>query len=868
MFTALFEQSLRQGRGIKLFFISDAYGEHLDLFLRRNMSTAEICSYEEVLDKRSPHLSIYNRAPYLIKNRTQEEEERNSNKKQPAPRPSSLFPPPFPFPTPLAPSLHYLICCNYRWRAREQPVVVPRTTPAAAGYCSPTTQEMNTGGFSTERGRRPRDLPVVAPRTTTTAGYYCSPPTEEKSAGGFPTQRRRKPRVYGLRTFLDPRCPTDFAGAFRDNILAYLAECADVEEGYRLGGMPVWCTLLVDEKTGAVAPLYAVEECVRGSSRPLCDHCRCAGQPPCSDPGPSPNFDFFLLPGWSHHLVSKRRYHLIIPSDEDWDREALRSEALELQSHILHGFIHCSGFGHLLCINGRDGGSHFVSGADVMDLWDRLCTALRAREITVEDSSRKGSMELRLLLSVAQGTTWFGRWGYTFRLGSFGVTQTDYQNSVDLLSSLDMNRLIEEMGQIGREGEQLRRLVHTYRSLADSDSSEPHHLTTLRDLLRFLLGLKHRRGSLLHPPRAAEKRLRAPASTTPPQDRRRCREFDTVAAELDSRWPVRRLRMAAHVVADALELQPGGMTRQEVRDSVRLTIGDTGLIDFVLKCIGDCMVGNRVVRRTQNADTRVLQFSLDDVPGGAALDDPVATPSVESPRAVSTRIAHPSPGQVERDTLWVYKHVLLQARPRAAEVVLHSKRWAKAWGLRDDGDDSLRFLCGWIPQEKEPTRPPQPPEVLVLPPHATVRDLIEEAGRAFRDTYCAMEEFRVAAVEGVAGEGAEPLFGCGAESGAHVWVRGEGADLAGGSGGPVYEGGRESWTVRCSCGTRDDDGERMVACDVCEVWQHTRCAGIADGDAVPPMFLCMACRHTILLLRHTAATRAEEEYDYDGFRTC
>lgn len=29
-----------------------------------------------------------------------------------------------------------------------------------------------------------------------------------------------------------------------------------------------------------------------------------------------------------------------------------------------------------------------------------------------------------------------------------------------------------------------------------------------------------------------------------------------------------------------------------------------------------------------------------------------------------------------------------------------------------------------------------------------------------------------------------------------------------------YESGAENWTVRCRCGARDDDGERMVACDI------------------------------------------------------
>lgn len=29
--------------------------------------------------------------------------------------------------------------------------------------------------------------------------------------------------------------------------------------------------------------------------------------------------------------------------------------------------------------------------------------------------------------------------------------------------------------------------------------------------------------------------------------------------------------------------------------------------------------------------------------------------------------------------------------------------------------------------------------------------------------------------------------------------------------------------VLCTCGVKDDDGERMIACDICQTWMHTRC---------------------------------------------
>jgi len=54
-------------------------------------------------------------------------------------------------------------------------------------------------------------------------------------------------------------------------------------------------------------------------------------------------------------------------------------------------------------------------------------------------------------------------------------------------------------------------------------------------------------------------------------------------------------------------------------------------------------------------------------------------------------------------------------------------------------------------------------------------------------------------------------------------------------------GGYEDWVVSCRCGTHVDDGERMVACDVCGVWMHTRCQGMPDPHPLPDEFVCSKC---------------------------
>ena len=76
--------------------------------------------------------------------------------------------------------------------------------------------------------------------------------------------------------------------------------------------------------------------------------------------------------------MSKRRYHLIIPVDSRWSKPVEASD-VDVSNHLLHGLIHGNGFGHLLCINGIEGGSKFLCGREVMDLWDRVCTNLLVR---------------------------------------------------------------------------------------------------------------------------------------------------------------------------------------------------------------------------------------------------------------------------------------------------------------------------------------------------------------------------------------------------------------------------------------------------------------------------------------------------------
>ena len=77
------------------------------------------------------------------------------------------------------------------------------------------------------------------------------------------------------------------------------------------------------------------------------------------------------------------------------------------KSHLLHGVFHMNGFGHLCRVNGREGGSSMYSGTQLMNVWDELCCILRARLVSVEDVSNKLTMELRILLPLSYGKSWY-----------------------------------------------------------------------------------------------------------------------------------------------------------------------------------------------------------------------------------------------------------------------------------------------------------------------------------------------------------------------------------------------------------------------------------------------------------------------------
>lgn len=484
-------------------------------------------------------------------------------------------------------------------------------------------------------------------------------------------------------------------------------------------------------------------------------------------------------------------------------------------------------------------------------------------KVTVEDVSKKKSMDLRLLHGVAYGHSWFGRWGYKFFHGSFGVREQNYNRAIEILSSLELDNIIQDFcgTDLCRE---MKQIFHHYRDMSET------LLLTLKDLLRFMLTVKS----------CASAQKKTIMTTTKPSKRMTLRiksvvkdksvnykRFSAVVAKMDSRWSARRLESAAEVIVNALQEQKaenlgrgGGMSRQKLRDAARMHIGDTGLLDYVLKSMNNVIVGSHIVHRAVNPATRLLEYTIHDLCDGAGISEPGPEISDEPlpPLALETG------SDVYSEVVYLYMNVLLnypesELVALATQAVLDSKHFVKEWPFRDEDDQFLRFKCQVMPSfvdsETDLTAKLPPGELVMIPLHSTVLELKEAAESALRDTYCIMENLGVTDVGNMQKlDDGELLFGA-VESGSQVWIQGYGIDS---DSKLRYEGGNDKWMVKCECGAQDDDGERMVACDICEVWQHTRCLGIEDSGTVPPLFVCPRCCSSF------APSRTESSFRFLG----
>ncbi len=90
-------------------------------------------------------------------------------------------------------------------------------------------------------------------------------------------KRKRGERLFSFHNFADPGFPADYDGPFRDNVRAFLEECAESEVS--VDGLHGWYVALEDDSIqGALVNLLVFAEGVQDSLHPYCDQCRCIGK--------------------------------------------------------------------------------------------------------------------------------------------------------------------------------------------------------------------------------------------------------------------------------------------------------------------------------------------------------------------------------------------------------------------------------------------------------------------------------------------------------------------------------------------------------------------------------------------------------------
>ncbi|KAI6689690.1 hypothetical protein NL676_026518 [Syzygium grande] len=583
------------------------------------------------------------------------------------------------------------------------------------------------------------------------------------------------------------------------------------------------------DSSKVVVPLDVVEEDVTRSRSVYCDQCR--------------------VVGWSGHPVCRKRYHFIIRRSNEtslsqgkcrkscsrcgntyllsdsrckWCDCVITSEdveewvysQLESNTHLLHGVIHSNGFGHLLSLNGREGGSAVLSGRDIMNFWDGLCTTLYVRKVSVMDVSKKYGMECRLLHSIAHGHSWYGNWGYEFSAGSYALTLDAYKRAIGSLSSMPLSPLLFHSR---KPQTSLQRVIAFYLAIAETE------LLTLQDLFAFMSGLIREQGGVSK--ESAKKKPRT--------------------SKVLCAWSLEEVERVEQAMVRVLLAAVGeaGWVKRPALKGALYKSASPELLDYCLKHLGGKSTANGMVVQTRcNSTASAVEFRLE-------------TPSIGYDGS-RFQLSHPSREHVIRDLKFLYSSLIfpetmVNYRPQAtrervrdsAAKLLDCKQFMKDYSCYEKTVKSPLNIHLWCHVELSDHSKDElhlPRELIVLPLNATVADLKAEVTKTFQDVYAMFKWFQAVGF---------PEYGLIEDSlsvklltGLNGSVRVHGKCLSmHGLNRFRMERGIENWTVDCVCGAKDDDGERMLACDTCGVWQHTRCAGIDNSDSVPSKYVCTTC---------------------------
>ncbi|KAJ3678030.1 hypothetical protein LUZ60_001833 [Juncus effusus] len=623
----------------------------------------------------------------------------------------------------------------------------------------------------------------------------------------------------------------DVGRSFRESVRALFSKYGRMMQSPGVEG-GAWMVMV---RVGGVEVELCVvdEDVVRGKSV-YCDQCK--------------------VVGWSGHPVCAKRYHFIIRNE---NRSAATTAALSscprtgcvhcgstllvsesrcmtcklegrgtdhdssIQlddvSHLLHAVVHSNGYGHLLRVNGHQGGSKHLTGRHIMSFWDLLCKFLHVRKVTVMDISKKHRMEYRLLHSVTTGHPWYGEWGYQFGAGSYGVNASSYHEAVEFLSNLPLS-LFSSQNRSPRT--QLHDLISLYKSLS------PQELTTVRDLFKYIT-------NLLHESNTPFKLLKTSSSVS-----------------CDIRGDCDGVEAVKSGMVKVLRAVGGGkwVGWRALRGATSKAAKSGEVLDQSLKELGGRTTEDGfVVAARCNSQTNTLEYRLEPAPNHQSVLD-------------STAFSKPSPSQLLRDLKLLFNSLLnpstsepykpLSTRAlalKSASIILDCKQFLKSYNdpLSNPLPLNPFMLHVWcvvelIDYPNDYTNPP--PELLVISASATISDLKLQTGRIFQEIYPVFQGFHAESVVTNTTTSESALVKHVVNPNEVIRVRGRCLGLGGEKLG-LYrmERGLENWTVDCECGARDDDGERMMACDTCGVWQHTRCSGIKDSDDVPAVFVCVKC---------------------------
>ncbi|EAY76692.1 hypothetical protein OsI_04645 [Oryza sativa Indica Group] len=661
--------------------------------------------------------------------------------------------------------------------------------------------------------------PLKRARTRVEARDFAGfPPAGDGGAAGTFREAVRGFLARYARLLPLPSIFSPAAAAAPPHLLTWRVSLRVGEEGDEEGG-------------GGAVELNVVEEDVLRSRSVYCDQCR--------------------VVGWSGHPVCGKRYHFIIENDNnqvcgkrhscclrcgtptvagesrcllcnfDMDGEELEECGymhLDDNTHLLHAVVHANGYGHLLRVNGREGGSRCLTGRDIMSFWDRLCKVLHVRKVTVMDISKKHGMEYRLLHAITSGHPWYGEWGYKFGAGSFALTSDTYQEAVDTLSGIQLALYFSHRQPIRTP---LQNTIALYWALSD------RQLVTVRDLFRFIMHLLHQ----------ARKKNETSKPTTD--------EHKEVASNVLCKWTKEDIDRAETAMLKVLRVvQPGQwVSWRALRGAASKAVDSQELLDYSLRGLGGKLMddGHFIAVRC-NAETSAIEYRLED----------------NSNQSVDAAAFGPSVDHLLHDLKFLYNALLnpetmLASQPEvigasshsAAAKILDCKQFIKHYDQHTPRAPlnpfllSVRCSIELLDHPKDYTAPPV--ELVLLPASATLAELKIQATRAFQETYLMFQSFQVEQLPDFPNFSDTTLVKHVLGSSQLVRVRGR---CTGDNRRIVQfrmERGLENWTVDCTCGAKDDDGERMLACDVCGVWQHTRCSGISDFDDVPEKFICRKC---------------------------